>query len=1395
MHYFDGKRVAAGCKGHQSSCENVSPKLVGVACEVPVIVDGKSCHSLLDSGSMVSTVSHSFCLQHGIDIHPLNNILDIIGAGGHSVPYLGYTEVNVSVSDSLQSCAALLLAVPDTPYNKIIPIIIGTNIMPQLLLSLDHGDPSLMSDAWKLAAKCLQHSNTISVKSTRTVTVPAGEKVIFNGLSHVPTSSPVLSLRQMAIEHADHSGLPGNLVLTPGLFNITFAERTCRVPIQVFNTSDREIIIPANVMVGNLVAVNNVVPLSEQTGSLMDSQISMLSQQCSSSNTPVSDFLSKFNIDEISRHLSSVQVSEVTNLLQNWQMAFSQHDMDLGHTTSVKHHIKLTDETPFKQRHRRIPHSQYESIKKHLQEMLHLGVIRPSESPFASNIVLVTKKDGSLRFCIDLRKLNEKTVKDSYALPRIEETLDVLGGAQWFSVLDLKSAYWQVEIAEEDKAKTAFTVGPLGFYECNRMPFGLTNAPATFQRLIETCMSDIHLSQCLLYLDDIVIFSRSYEEHLSRLEAVLKRLAASGLKLHPSKCHLFQREIRYLGHIVSASGVATDPDKINAVKSWPAPTNVDELRRFLGFIGFYRRFIQDFAKIARPLHNLLGGPIKKRRGKQNTKQQPVYHWGQMEQESFEQLIHRCCTAPVLAYADYNKPFIVHTDASKDGLGAVLYQIQDGEERAVAYASRSLSISEKNYPAHKMEFLALKWAIVDKFHDYLYGNKFLVRTDNNPLTYILTTAKLDATGHRWVSELSNFDFSIKYRPGRQNKDADALSRLPNNVSNSSCLLSGEVVSACIQMAEVLVDALVEATCFSHAVASEAAAPVFGVQSLSRDKWKKLQHEDPVIHQVVSVLNETFHSDKLDIDAKKLWHQTSKLTLKGGVLYRQRQGSNGSSVLQLVLPKKYHTEALNSVHDQMGHMGRERTLDLLTARFYWTNISNDVADYVASCDRCLRRKSLTTQKAPLVNITTSYPLELVSIDYLTLETSKGGFENILVVMDHFTRYAQAYPTRNQTAKTTARVLFDNFICHYGFPARIHSDQGRNFMSKTIEHLCQMTGIEKSRTTPYHAMGNGQVERFNRTLLGMLGTMEPIKKSDWKTYVPSLVHAYNCTKHESTEYSPFFLMFGRQPRLPVDLLLGSADDNEDGNTYEDYVNTLRDRLRSAYDLAASHVAKAQKSQKQRYDLKARCNRVVIGDRVLIRNVGLQGKNKLADRWKEDVFLVISQPQPEIPVFEVKPEAGRGRKRVLHRNLLLPISSIPVVENSDKPEVIVSDGYPDVGSVEAGIIDINTSVDQLDDSQTTILPIAPPIVKPTPTPRRSLHSHNIIPPPIVYSSTEDESNSDSDDSCISEASRQPPIPKPRRSTRLRQLPTWFDPAAYQMDHIVKYENGVLFIPTSDSH
>ena len=363
-------------------------------------------------------------------------------------------------------------------------------------------------------------------------------------------------------------------------------------------------------------------------------------------------------------------------------------------------------------------------------------------------------------------------------------------------------------MSERDKAKTAFTVEPLGFYECNRMAFGLTNAPSTFQRLMELTMGELHLNECLIYLDDIIIFSDTLENHFVRLESVFKRLESANLKLKGTKCEFFRTEVNYLGHIVSEHGVHTDPEKVIALKEWKTPSSVKELRSFLGFAGYYRRFIPGFSSLAKPLNDLLVGHPTTKAAKSSKVAVP-WVWGSDQQKAFEDLIEKLTTAPVLAYADFSKPFILNTDASSVGLGAVLYQEFDGRERVVAYASRGLRKNERNYPAHKLEFLALKWAVVDKFHDYLYGNKFLVRTDNNPLTYAFTTAKLDALSHRWIAALSTYNFTIKYRSGKLNIEADFFSRPPDD--SSERIMFPEAIKALFQAILAKVEELPAVEC--------------------------------------------------------------------------------------------------------------------------------------------------------------------------------------------------------------------------------------------------------------------------------------------------------------------------------------------------------------------------------------------------------------------------------------------------------------------------------------------------------------------------------------------------------------------------------------------------------
>ena len=342
----------------------------------------------------------------------------------------------------------------------------------------------------------------------------------------------------------------------------------------------------------------------------------------------------------------------------------------------------------------------------------------------------------------------------------------------------------------------------------------------------------------------------------------------------------------------------------------------------------------------------------------------------------------------------------------------------------------------------------------------------------------------------------------------------------------------------------------------------------------------------------------------------------------------------------------------LHNKMGHPGRDRTTSLIAERFYWPRMRNDIQSWIEDCDRCTKFKTPTNQRAELVSIRTSFPLELVCMDYLTIEPCKGGVQNILVMTDHFTKFAVAVPTRNQTAKTTADVFFNHFVMPYGLPMKIHSDQGANFMSKLLQELCCLTGISKSRTTPYHPMGNGITERFNRTLIGMLGTLQPDQKANWKNHIGPLVHAYNSTKHETTGFSPFYLMFGREPNLPIDLVFGLNQGQKSTSTSK-YIEDLRQRLENAYEIANTAIKNNQGRQKFNYDMKVKGVSLHVGDRVLVKVVSFDGKHKIADKWEDQPYIIKEQPNKDIPVFKVQREDGQGRCKVLHRNLLLPIGS----------------------------------------------------------------------------------------------------------------------------------------------
>lgn len=747
-------------------------------------------------------------------------------------------------------------------------------------------------------------------------------------------------------------------------------------------------------------------------------------------------------------------------------------------------------------------------MRKHLQELLQAGIIRESRSPYASPIVVVRKKSAAVRMCIDYRLLNSRTIPDQYTTPCIDEVLNVLSRSKWFSVLDLQSGYYQIAMNEEDKEKTAF-ICPLGFYEFERMPQGITGALATFQHLMERAVRDMNLLQVIVYLDDLIVFGRSLEEHEERLLKVLDRLAEVGLKLSLDKCQICMPEVKYLGHIVSAQGVSPDPAKFEAVTSWPKPTNLKTLQSFLGFCGYYRRFIENYAGIVKPLTDITKGYGPKQKtlkhasdpGKTYLIESEPFgsRWTDDCDVTFCKIIDCLTNAPVLAFADPQKPYILHVDASLKGLGAVLYQEYPEGLRPVAFASRKLKPSEKNYPIHQLEFLSLKWAVVDKLHEYLYGASFTVRTDNNPLTYVLTSAKLSAVGHRWLAALSTYTFDIKYCPGHHNTDADLLSRnMSDENADEWVIIPQNGVKSICQCLKVQLLESGPARCVDQLGAPPSCVPEayccptqLGLTTLEQVPTKELQEAqeaDNVIRPVIQALGSGTWPVSMETSRELscMKRELGKMVIRDGLLYRLSKRGSGDEIFQLVLPRQFREVVLRFLHDDLGHLGVEKTFELTRSRFFWPKMAGEIEQYVKNCGQCVAFKSPCQRSAPLQQITSSGPMDLVCIDFLSMEPDSKGLSNVLVVTDHFTRYAQAFPTKSQKASVVAKVLIEKYFVHYGLPVRIHSDQGRDFECRLIREMLTMLGIRKSRTTPYHPQGDPQPKRFNRTLISMLGTL---------------------------------------------------------------------------------------------------------------------------------------------------------------------------------------------------------------------------------------------------------------------------------------------------------------------
>ena len=1293
-------------------------RLIGRHNDAPITINGVRTKGLLDTGAVTSSISIQFCKDHDIEILPLRRKIPPLElADGTCYHYLGQCALQLQIPelDNLDLVIPALV-VPHTEYHGIVPMIVGTNILDEIFKIIKI--PCLetifnqqladdLPDNWQYTFKSLLTSKVLQsnllkslgkTKLSKKTTIPAlGYKIC--SCTTKARIQPGYTA-SVITEPTKASKLPACIDSKNPLVELSSGSTRTRVIL--INRSSAPVHLAKGTVVGETFLANKVPKLLPQSTHLPESVEGIVG----STQVQKDWILDRVDLSGTDTWTPSLR-KKASNLLVEYSDIFSQHEYDLGKTNLIKHEIKLEDnedQTPIKGTYKRIPPHLIDDVRKHLEEMEEIGMIRKSFSPWSNSIVLVKKADGTLGYCIDLRKINTKTVKEAV---KPSQHLEKLSGAKWFTTLGVKAGVWQVELTETSKPLTAFTVGPLGFFECERVPYGAVNTPATLQKLMESCLGDMNLNWCILYLDKLIVFEKDPEGILTQLQAVFQKLREAGLKIPPEECTFFQKQIKFQEYLISEDGIAIDPEKVRIIQQWPKPKTLFDLKQFMHFVGCFRRFIHKYSAVAKPLTDIL-----EELGTHTSGKQIELNLSDTEQLSYEQLKEALKSPPVLGFADYKKPFILHTDSSGTGLGAVLYQRDHKQKlRVISYASRSLTQAEQLFPAHKLEFLALKWAITSKFKDYLYGTQqpFEVYTDNNPLTYVLISAKLDATTQRWIADLASYNFSIHYKSGKHNVEADILSRLDHEqieeeqkeemeedpldlpIEWKDVLHNKEI---CYQISPGVVNSLnTQMTltpelihCMAvhpKAVPSRLLAAELATNEHPVD-WIKLQAEDPVLKFLQQQLQGKKRlrsygelkakAPKGILDAlSKHQHTYFQYKLREGVLFREIKTPHTKSkkLYQLMVPQALVPDVLQGCHDQIGHMGRDRTLQMIRERFFFPQMRKIVSFHISNCTNCKSRKAVSP-KEPLKPIVTLRPMQLVHMDFLSLEPSKDVGRNpskkVLIVTDHFTGYAQAYPSAEESAVTTARLLDQNFFQHYGYPERIVSDQGRNFDSDLVKELCKLKGIKKIRTTPYHPMTDGKAERFNSTLMNMLGTMEEDEKEHWKDHVARLTYAYNCTRNTKTGYSPYYLIFGKHPRLPIDIKFGlykQADSMSFSRTK--YLKRVQSRLKQAQAKAQKLSALGRVRNKKYYDPNTKPLELEIGDLVLVKITVSEKdeakttdkdtrkkRKKLANRWESSEYVVIEKPIPNIPVYKVEPLTGTHKKvktKTLHRNLLLPL------------------------------------------------------------------------------------------------------------------------------------------------
>lgn len=1177
---------------------------------------------LVDTGATISAIKLRYIVEQGIQIH--NKTTTINGIGG-SVQAIGHVSVQlVAYGQAFSHTFYVFESLPCKANG-----ILGSDFLNKYRSIIDYNNNTLL----------IQSMTNINI------TLPMGTYDEMNTSYHIPSRSE--SMHYIMTNTVDECVVCTEEI-QQGVYiaGMLVKPHRGRIPIRILNTTEKDITLSK---------------LQPNLQKISDYELLSFDDNIRNANR-VKNLLSVLQIN----HLNKEEKSSIENICAKYCDIFHLSGDKLTTTNLCPQTIKLKpDADPVFVKPYRLPHAQKVEINSQIEKMLKEGVIEPARSEWSSPILLVPKKidnsgEKKWRLVIDYRKLNDRIRDDKFPLPNITEILDSLSGAIYYTHLDLFSGYYQVKLNEESRKFTAFCSGQ---YQMTRLPMGLKTSPNSFSRMITLAMSGLTYEKCFVYLDDLIVFGRNLVDHNKNLMTVFQRLRQVNLKLNPHKCNFLKKEILYLGHVVTGEGILPDPDKVKVMKEYPVPENVDEVKRFVAFANYYRKFIPDFARKAYELNKLC-------------RKNQDFNWNIKCQSSFETLKNSLASPPLLQYPDFSEQnqFQLQTDASGYAIGAVL---SNKDARPVAYTSRSLNKAELNYPTIEKELLAIVWA-VKHFRPYLYGKKFIILTDHKPLIYLFNMKDPSSRLMKFRIALEEYDFDVHYVKGTDNAAADALSRITSSdlkdmhdkvmnvmtraqwkkLRNDSVDTSVDVVSnnnwpdqpkvveihkkpkESVELRFIDTKELeklrknnevgVESNTFSYVPLKKVIYINSGPQSQrTRAAFvRELQKFcDSINIQELCFLKNAENStfiEKLVREIKNTRHWTGPRLCILKDLIRINDKDDKKVILN-----DFHLLPTSA------HAGIRRMSNNIKKYYFWSGMENDIRAFVQKCSKCQKQKHSIPVKEPMVITPTAQSaFEKIFLDLVgPLPRDSNGYVYILTIQCDLSKYIEAYPLVSKSTDEVAKAFVNNFLLRYGIPRYFVSDRGTEFISSTMEQVCKLLKISKLHSTAYHHQSIGALENAHKHLGAYLRIQTDNHPESWSDWLPYWSFAYNTSVHTETGYTPFELVFGKKCNLPSNLSSKQVDPIY--NT-DNYALELQYRLQLSQKEAIDSLLRSKMLRKSRYDKYVNPKIYKPNDLILIKN---EDCNKL-DNVFNGPFVVLKDDSPNVQILK------NGKVELVHKN-----------------------------------------------------------------------------------------------------------------------------------------------------